>query len=519
MSPRVNRPVHRRVGTLAASAALTLVAGTAWAYWTADSTPGGNGAAAATSVNQGATPSGSVSGQSVTVSWAATTLANGQPVGGYVIKRFDSVTLVQQTINSACAGVVATTSCVEANVPVGSWRYSVTPVIGANWQGAESVRSSPVVVVAVDVTAPTNNLSLSSITGGAFLSGPTVFYRGTATGGFRVTNAVADAGSGPASSQTSALGGTTTGWTHTGSTVSTPPGGPYVSNPFSWGAATTSSPTVTVTGRDVSGNAAPTTLTMTNDSTVTSASVSYTDGPVASPSIAVTFSASDAGAGLDTRQLQRASASFTGGSCDTFSTFANIGPAQPTSPYTDTNVGAGTCYKYQYVVTDRVGNQQTATSASVARVDYAGAVNATSGLLSHWRLGEASVPLSSSDSFTGTSGTTLIAHAGEIGASWTHRTGTATQLIELGEPRPPQRDRLLARLRQRNPAELELLGRSRPPPPGRHRHRRCRSRREVAPAAPRRTTSVDGSSTTRGTSCATTAPLPPGSEPLSVVRP
>ena len=61
--------------------------------------------------------------------------------------------------------------------------------------------------------------------------------------------------------------------------MSTPAGGPYVSNPFAWSAATTTSPQVTVTGRDVAGNAAPTTLTFVNDSTApTAGTMSYPDG-------------------------------------------------------------------------------------------------------------------------------------------------------------------------------------------------------------------------------------------------
>ena len=188
----------------------------------------------------------------------------------------------------------------------------MTPAIGTSWRGTESARSTAVVVVGLDITAPTNSLSLSSVSGGAFLSGNTVFYRGTAVGSFRVTNAVSDAGSGPASSTTGALTGISTGWTHTGSTVSTPSGGPYTSNPFSWTAASTTSPSVTVTGRDVSGNATPVTLTMTNDSTVPAASVSYADGYASTPSVTVTFTASDTGgSGLNTLQLQRASASLT----------------------------------------------------------------------------------------------------------------------------------------------------------------------------------------------------------------
>jgi hypothetical protein len=421
--------VKRHLATLALAMVLTVVACAAWAYWSASSVPGGNGAAAATSVNQGATPTASASAQSVTVSWAATTLANGQPVTGYVIKRYDSVTLAAQTVLNNCAGTITTTSCTENNAPSGAWRYSVTPLIGANWQGAESARSSAVTVLALDLTPPTNSLSLSSVSGGAYLSGTTVYYRGTAVGSFRVTNAVSDAGSGPASSTTGSLTGTSTGWTHTASTVSTPSGGPYDSNPFSWSAATSTSPQVTITGRDVAGNTAATTLSLVNDSTAPTASVSYADGVSTGRSVSVTFSASDGGSGLNTRQLQRASATLTGGSCGSYGSFINIGPAGPTSPYTDTNLGGGTCYKYQYVVTDPVGNQQIATNTNAARIDYAGAVNATAGLLSQWRLGEASATLTSSDSYTGTSGTLLTAHTGEIGATWVNPSGNSNMVI------------------------------------------------------------------------------------------
>ena len=35
----------------------------------------------------------------------------------------------------------------EAAVPVGEWVYSVTPVVGTSWQGAESAKSAPIEVV------------------------------------------------------------------------------------------------------------------------------------------------------------------------------------------------------------------------------------------------------------------------------------------------------------------------------------------------------------------------------------
>jgi len=425
----MKRPVNRRVATLAASVAMTLVAGAAWAYWTAASTPTSRGAAAATSVNQGATPNASAAGSTVTVSWAATTLANGDPVSGYLVKRYDANTSALQSIGSACSGTITATTCAESNVPNGQWKYAVTPVFATNWQGPESVKSATV-TVALDIIAPTNSITLSSVTGGAYLTGTTVFYRGAAVGSFKLTNAVADAGSGPASSQTSAFIGVSTGWSHTPSTVSTPAGGPYVSNTFSWGASTTSSPLETVTGRDVTGNQAPTILTFTNDSTAPSAgTITYTGGFASGRSASITFTTGTdtLGSGIATRWLQRAQATLNADqSCGTFGSFNNIGADGPTSPYVDSSL-ASACYMYQYVVTDRVGNQHTATSANVVKIGYAGAVNATTGLLSHWRLGEAATSLYAEDSFsTGTSGTLLSARTGESNASWVAQGGNTT---------------------------------------------------------------------------------------------
>lgn len=375
---------------LLAAVALVLVGGSAWSYWLVAVTGGSAGAAAATSVNAGATPTANASGSTVTVSWAASTLATGQAVTGYEVRRYNSSTLAQQTILSACTGVVTALTCAESSVPTGTWRYTVTPVFSTNWRGTESSMSS---VVTVDTTAPVNSISLSNVTGGAALVGTTVYYRGSAAGSFTLTNALTDAGTGPASSQTAALGGTTTGWTHTPSTVSTPAGGPYVSNPFSWVNPTSSAPTLAVTGRDVIGNTATTDLTFVNDwTTPTAGTLSYPNGYQPGRSVTVTFTTgTDAGSGIVARQLQRAHTTLTNGVCgSTYSSFINVGPGMPTSPYVDTSVVNHLCYVYRYVVSDAVGNHGITTSADVAKVDYAGAVDATTGRLSQWRLGEAS---------------------------------------------------------------------------------------------------------------------------------
>ena len=116
--------------------------------------PGSGGEfARAISLAGGNTPSASVSGSSVTVSWSATTLPGGAPVEGYVVSRYSAGGALQ-SIGSACTGTITTTSCTENGVPNGSWRYTVTPVQG-NWTGAESGQSTAV-VVAVSTTITTS---------------------------------------------------------------------------------------------------------------------------------------------------------------------------------------------------------------------------------------------------------------------------------------------------------------------------------------------------------------------------
>jgi hypothetical protein len=423
------REHHRRAVVVPVAACLVVcLAVAASAYWSSASSAGSRGAAVASSINQGAQPRAIVSTSSVAVDWAATTRSDGGPVDGYIVKRYDAGTLAPQTpILAGCSGTITGTACTENGVPNGNWKYTVTPVFATNWRGAESTMSATATVSA-DVTAPTNNLTLNNVTGTSYLSGNTVYYRGSAPGSFTLTNAVADAGSGPASSATAALTGTTTGWSHTPATVSTPAGGPYVSGAFSWAASATGPATEVVTGRDMANNSAATTLTFTNDSTAPNpGSVGYTSGFTTSRSVAVTFAAGpDAGSGVATGQLQRSSASFVGGVCGSFSTFADIGPVNPASPYNDSSVNNSTCYQYRYVVTDNVGNAHTATSASVAKVDYAASIGSTPGLLSHWRLGESTT---SSDSMTGADGTLLTAHTGEVGATWTHAAGNGNSVL------------------------------------------------------------------------------------------
>ncbi|NEA31751.1 LamG domain-containing protein [Streptomyces sp. SID13031] len=425
-APRTSR--FRRSRRLAAAVAavtvpLALVAGNAAAYWTSSSSAGAGGSAA-TTVNQGTTPTADGVGNTVTVNWAASILANGTAVADYLVTRYDIATHTPQLV---CT--VTGTTCTDSAVPAGQWVYAVTPRVGINWRGLESPMSNQ---VTSDLVAPTNAVTVTVATGNAALSGSSVFYRGLAAGSFRLSNAVADAGSGPASSTTTPLTAGPT-WTHSSSTVSTPAGGPYLSNPFAWPIATTSSPTEAISGRDVAGNATTLTLTFVDDSTApTGGTLSHPAGYQPGRSVQVSFtSATDAGgSGIASRQLQRSEAALSSGSCPStgsYSAFANVGPADPTSPYVDSQVTDDTCYAYRYVSTDLVGNQQTATNANVAIISYAGAVSTTAGALSHWRLGENTTALVSADRFTATTGTELSAHTTD--ATWTRadpNTGVIT---------------------------------------------------------------------------------------------
>lgn len=161
---------------------------------------------------------------------------------------------------------------------------------------------------------------------------------------------------------------------------------------------------------------APTTGTLTypnRSSSNTSVSIGFTTG-------------TDAGSGVGTRLLQRSSAPLTGTTCGTYGGFTTVaGGTNPTSPLVDT-VTVGSCYRYQYVVSDLVGNTGApATSTNVVKVgvSYASTVAATPGLLNWFRLGDTADSLSS-DSFTDAAETPLPGHTGELGAAWSAYVGT-----------------------------------------------------------------------------------------------
>ena len=117
------------------------------AGWTATTAAGNAARSASTSMPSGNKPTATAtppSSATVAVAWVAS--SGGAPVAGYEVRSYDASTGVPRAVGAACAGIVASTSCTETNVPSGSWRYSVVPRQQA-WAGAASPLSDPVVAV------------------------------------------------------------------------------------------------------------------------------------------------------------------------------------------------------------------------------------------------------------------------------------------------------------------------------------------------------------------------------------
>jgi hypothetical protein len=219
---------------------------------------------------------------------------------------------------------------------------------------AGNTESTNTTHIKLDNVGPTNSLALTDKTGGSFVNGNTVYYRGAAAGSFSIQNSVSDATSGAGSSTFPALGGTTTGWTHTTPDVkSTPSGGPYVSNTFSWTAGTNTSPTEAVTGADAAGNTTTaSTLTFTNDSTApaTADNTGSIGSTCKNTTQTVTLSPTDAASGV-------AATYFT-----TNGTTPTTGSSQGTSIV----LSAEGTYTIKYFTVDNVGNTEAVKTAATA---------------------------------------------------------------------------------------------------------------------------------------------------------
>jgi trimeric autotransporter adhesin len=122
----------------------------AYAYWSGNDTASSSFAKADV-LGKGATPNvttpaSPLVASSVGVSWAKSFLDSEADVGGYIVKRYPDPSGSAVTVGAGCSGTITALNCSELNVPDGTWTYTVTPVIGTNWVGTESNKSSSISV-------------------------------------------------------------------------------------------------------------------------------------------------------------------------------------------------------------------------------------------------------------------------------------------------------------------------------------------------------------------------------------
>ncbi len=217
----------------------------------------------------------------------------------------------------------------------------------------------------VAVTAPT---ALTG-TGNQYWDGATatLWFRPAGAGSFQL-NATASDGGGidhVAFPDLSALNG----FSGAGGSDTT---SPYSSATYAWTAGATGDPgTRQVVATANSSLTASDPVTISPDSTAPSGqSVALSGGPwYTSASVPLTLDlGSDADSGIDSSSVvvERAEATLTGGSCDTFGAWSTV----TLDSGADTTVQSGHCYRYRLSVSDHVGNQSSASAASAdAKVD------------------------------------------------------------------------------------------------------------------------------------------------------
>jgi hypothetical protein len=259
--------------------------------------------------------------------------------------------------------------------------------------------------VQIDTAAPVpTGATLVNVQGGAYLNQAAgiTYYRGAVAGSFQLQTAAIDPGgaaaSGLASASDTALNGTTAGFTINAGTVTTPAGGPFVLSPVSWVAGTTSNPVGTVVIADVAGNSIVFPAQILNDSAAPSGgSIDATGlvGPGGRYSTSMTINlalaqGSDSGSGLANGsvpadlpdQLMRASAPLSSSdgianaTCGAYGGYVQVQSNNPPATVSNTVPSNNTCYRYEYLVADHVGNIATYTSPDI-KVETAAAASLT----------------------------------------------------------------------------------------------------------------------------------------------
>lgn len=326
----------------------------------------------------------------------------------------------------------------EADLAGGCYRYTVTATdkVGNTSTATTTVR--------VDVMAPTQVITASGSQ--AAINNGTIYFlntSGSSNNTFTLSAELTDFESGP--KHTVFPGLSASGWTsRSAETVTTPTStagssATFTSANYGWTSSSSSitiPSDITVTSSDNAGRTVSTTLSFSRDTTaptggsvevngVTSASGGSTAYARAAFTGAVT-AFSDAGAGVASTTLTRATASHASGTCGTFGTATTITTISESSV-------AATCFRYTLSATDRVGLASTTsltvvgdTVAPTLSLSESGANSRlSSGVLSYAGGSAGSMVLSASVSDSG-SGPVSAGFPAIGTAGWTHDAETVT---------------------------------------------------------------------------------------------
>ncbi len=234
------------------------------------------------------------------------------------------------------------------------------PTVSAT-NGVGAISANATYHLVSDASTPTGGaLTVNGV--GASAAGTSSFSKATSFTIATRTDYNADTGSGLASSTLTRAAGTLSN--NSCSNYGTPV--TITGNPAQSG-LTEGCYLYTLTGTDHVGNTASVSTVVKVDTTAPAPTLSVPAD--ANGAVAVTFAATDAGAGVNTAsgQLKRATATYTPATdtCGAYGAFANIGAAGQSSPFSDTTVSTGHCYEYEYTVSDAAGNSATSAVHAV----------------------------------------------------------------------------------------------------------------------------------------------------------
>jgi|GEM_PF-5873558 len=249
----------------------------------------------------------------------------------------------------------ATTSpFVDSSVSAGNcYAYEIVVTNNAGVSSTFSSASVTRLTTAVPYQLASGNPAGAILEGSTVYLGPSAANRPwklqlTAAGGNGVTQATWQGKGGP-------------GLTSSPTSDSTPTNPPFDSGVYQWDGSPLND-TIQLT-RDPGAQVDA--VNVVSDLNPPSGSITYADGTYTSHSVHITTSASDAESGVAGTQVERAEAPLVGASCGTWTAYA---PITLDGGGNDTSVVDNTCYRYELVVTDNVGNQATFTSANVAEI-------------------------------------------------------------------------------------------------------------------------------------------------------